>query len=79
MHAVLRRRLANDSSVPVLNTFIQPTQTPCLCCRWVLFVDERNVPLSSDDSNYKGAQQELLSKVRQGGAAGWRAAAGGLE
>ncbi|KAI7837306.1 hypothetical protein COHA_008821 [Chlorella ohadii] len=30
---------------------------------WVLFVDERNVPLSSDDSNYKAAHAELLRKV----------------
>ena len=31
---------------------------------WVLFVDERNVPLASDDSNYKAAHQELLRKVK---------------
>lgn len=30
---------------------------------WVLFVDERNVPHSSDDSTYKGAQETFLSKV----------------
>lgn len=27
-------------------------------------MDERNVPLSSDDSNYKAAHAELLRKVR---------------
>lgn len=30
---------------------------------WVLWVDERNVPLSSDDSNYRAAHDQLLSKV----------------
>uniref|UniRef100_A0A383VDG1 6-phosphogluconolactonase n=1 Tax=Tetradesmus obliquus TaxID=3088 RepID=A0A383VDG1_TETOB len=30
---------------------------------WVFFVDERNVPLSSADSNYKGAQEALLGRV----------------
>ena len=30
---------------------------------WVTFADERNVPLSSPDSNYRAAQEELLSKV----------------
>ena len=34
--------------------------------RWhVFFVDERNVPHSSPDSNFKGADEALLSKVRQ--------------
>jgi 6-phosphogluconolactonase len=30
---------------------------------WVFFVDERNVPLASADSNYKGAQDALLGRV----------------
>ncbi|PSC76319.1 putative 6-phosphogluconolactonase chloroplastic [Micractinium conductrix] len=30
---------------------------------WVIFVDERNVPQSSDDSNHKAAHAELLRKV----------------
>jgi 6-phosphogluconolactonase len=30
---------------------------------WIFFVDERNVPLSSADSNYKGAQDALLGRV----------------
>lgn len=30
---------------------------------WVFFVDERNVPHSSADSNYKGAQDALLGRV----------------
>ena len=30
---------------------------------WVLFVDERNVPHSSDDSTYKGAKDPFLDKV----------------
>jgi 6-phosphogluconolactonase len=30
---------------------------------WVLFVDERNVPHSSDDSTYKGAKAPFLDKV----------------
>jgi 6-phosphogluconolactonase/glucosamine-6-phosphate isomerase/deaminase len=29
----------------------------------VLFVDERNVPLGSTDSNYRAAHEELLRKV----------------
>ena len=33
--------------------------------RWhVFFVDERNVPHSSPDSNFKGADEALLSKAR---------------
>ena len=33
--------------------------------RWhVFFVDERNVPHSSLDSNFKGADEALLSKAR---------------
>ena len=33
--------------------------------KWhVFFVDERNVPHSHSDSNYKGADEALLSKVR---------------
>lgn len=32
--------------------------------KWhVFFVDERNVPYSSPDSNFKGADEVLLSKV----------------
>ena len=32
--------------------------------KWhVFFVDERNVPHSHSDSNYKGADEALLSKV----------------
>lgn len=30
---------------------------------WVFFVDERNVPHSSDDSTYKGAQETFLGSV----------------
>lgn len=30
---------------------------------WVFWVDERNVPHSSPDSNYKGAQDALLGRV----------------
>lgn len=30
---------------------------------WVFFVDERNVPHSSDDSTFKGAQETFLSQV----------------
>jgi 6-phosphogluconolactonase len=30
---------------------------------WVFFVDERNVPLASADSNFKGAQDALLGRV----------------
>lgn len=30
---------------------------------WVFFVDERNVPHSSADSNFKGAQEALLGRV----------------
>lgn len=30
---------------------------------WVFFVDERNVPHSSDDCTYKGAQETFLSQV----------------
>ena len=30
---------------------------------WVLFVDERNVPHSSPDSNYRGAAEALLRRV----------------
>ena len=34
--------------------------------RWhVFFVDERNVPHASPDSNFKGADEALLSKVGQ--------------
>ena len=40
---------------------------------WVLFVDERNVPLGSDDSNYKAAHQELLRKV-----GGWQSGRWGV-
>jgi 6-phosphogluconolactonase len=29
----------------------------------VLFVDERNVPLGSEDSNYRAAHQQLLRRV----------------
>ena len=37
--------------------------------RWhVFFVDERNVPHSSPDSNFNGADEALLSKVRLEGA-----------
>ena len=33
--------------------------------KWhVFFVDERNVPHSHPDSNFKGADEALLSKVR---------------
>jgi 6-phosphogluconolactonase len=33
--------------------------------KWhVFFVDERNVPHSSPDSNFKGADEALLSKAR---------------
>lgn len=33
--------------------------------KWhVFFVDERNVPHSHSDSNFKGADEALLSKVR---------------
>ena len=38
---------------------------------WVLFVDERNVPLGSDNSNYKAAYQELLRKVSGRVGVGW--------
>lgn len=31
---------------------------------WVVFVDERVVPLSSPDSNYRGAAENLLKKVQ---------------
>ena len=35
--------------------------------RWhVFFVDERNVPHASADSNFKGADEALLSKVGRG-------------
>lgn len=30
---------------------------------WIFWVDERNVPLDSADSNYKGAQDALLGRV----------------
>lgn len=30
---------------------------------WVLWADERNVAHASPDSNYKGARDELLSKI----------------
>ncbi len=52
--------LAGDT----LRAFLCATHLPMIpACRWVLFVDERNVPLSSDDSNYKAAHAELLRKV----------------
>lgn len=37
-------------------------------------MDERNVPLSSDDSNYKAAHEQLLKKVGWGhpGWGGWQ-------
>lgn len=36
---------------------------PMAACRWVFWADERNVAHSSPDSNYKGAQEDFLSKV----------------
>lgn len=48
---------------------------------WVFFVDERNVEHSSDDSNFKGAQEALLGRVPIPAAqvrVGFPAAAGDL-
>ena len=42
--------------------------------RWVLFVDERNVPHSSADSNYGATVEEFLRRVREGQAGGARMA-----
>ena len=38
--------------------------------RWVLFVDERNVPHSSPDSNYGATVKEFLKKVRRRAGSG---------
>ena len=62
-------RPASTTASTALPSFLLTLFAGCLVCRWVLFVDERNVPLSSDDSNYKAAHAELLRKVQ--GAVAW--------
>lgn len=77
----MARERASWEPVPLLSLKLLPAAVLCsaLRRRWVIFVDERNVPLASDDSNYKAAHAELLRKV--GGCSGAAAFAivGGVE